>query len=320
MKLPDISLEHLQTRLFRWASDPDIPMSYIEWELERYLSWVAIPHVTLDKIPLLRARPNDGKKKFHSLNDLSYPPDAQKIRFARANYEQEQVFYAALVSKRHLESRRLDSGQTTAVMEVGADFATRIHEPSALFTVGSWYLSQPVNAYVLPFTSLSFAAYHDFNWLNLLFYNELEKICKGNYERFAYSLSFLNFMSDVFCQQHAKYVHYRISAPFFKALMKLKLPLAASGLIYPSANTNAQGMNIVLPKELVDDGTIQKPYSVIMYIAERQKNKQMIELRPYSFQTRPKENGYFNCKVKVNKKNEDVQSNVAKFNPSTSIK
>ncbi|MEJ7682268.1 MAG: hypothetical protein WKG06_31345 [Segetibacter sp.] len=57
-------------------------------------------------------------------------------------------------------------------------------------------------------------------------------------------------MSDVFCERENKQYWYRISSAFFNYIMKYgdEQNEKLDGMIYPSANSEAAGMNIVLKK------------------------------------------------------------------------
>src|SRR5579863_2647747 len=81
------------------------------------------PHFALIPVPVVethhqfvcRARPNYNGEIFNHKKHLSYPPDPAKIKEQRANYQGQQVFYAALPPKR--STHTLGHCQYTALLE-----------------------------------------------------------------------------------------------------------------------------------------------------------------------------------------------------------
>lgn len=103
----------------------------------------------------------------------------------------------------------------------------------------------------------------------------------------------LEYMSNVFCESKNKNYYYKISAAYFNTLLffqKTKV-LEFDGLVYPSANTEASGMNVVLKKELVNEKIIYCLNATMYLIKRNPYNSDEISFMPASNTTLVKENG-----------------------------
>ncbi len=80
----------------------------------------------------------------------------------------------------------------------------------------------------------------------------------------------LEYISSLFCKKDDKKSSYRISAAYFNFIQEVFRVnnQLFDGLVYASANTGAAGMNIVLKKDVIDDGSLELD-RVIMTVMQR---------------------------------------------------
>jgi hypothetical protein len=120
---------------------------------------------------------------------------------------------------------------------------------------------------MLPFSERSCDQNKDFKRANdkYLYYmdSELRHFPRKKKEDYLKSLQFI---SEIFCQKTNKQACYRISAVYYNLIMYYaqRNGVLLDGLIYPSANTGAAGMNVVLRKELADANVIKPDYVLMM--------------------------------------------------------
>jgi hypothetical protein len=111
-------------------------------------------------------------------------------------------------------------------------------------------------------------------------------------------------MSNVFCKRGKKDYYYKISAAYFNAVLKVTSERKASffnyipgedykidGIIYPSSNTKAEGMNICLRKETVDNKSVECDWVAMTALQRNPTNQKDITFQPVSNEIIPDENG-----------------------------
>lgn len=224
-----------------------------------------IPIVTITPPFLCRARINKDGEIFNNKGQLSYNPDVSTIPLQRGNYEGQQVFYGAIPTNQS----RHDIGhcQNTAMLETIWEHVTDININRQYLTLSRWPIKRPLNVCMLAFAPESREKNEDFKRAAEFHTGLLHKAGVNKMNAF---LEGLEYISSIFCKKDDKKSCYRISAAYFNFIQKVfsvnKQPF--DGLVYASANTGAAGMNIVLKKDVVDDGSLELD-RVIMTVMQR---------------------------------------------------
>jgi len=250
-----------------------------------------VPIVQASPPFVARARMNYGGEVFKCQAEVSYNPFPERIKLARANFDGQQVFYAAVPSESDM-----GSCQNTATMETVWEHVKDEDLHMQYMTFSRWYVSQPLQVVMLSFSEKSYKQNKDFERAHHHFLPFFEKnIANLSPERKDFCVKALNFMSSVFCQHLSKSLYYRISASYFNVVMMYSTPdgVPIDGLIYPSANTGAAGMNIVLRKELIDDKVLVCDYAAMMTMQRNPSDPKNIHFRPASDTVVPDQKGNF---------------------------
>lgn len=243
-----MSVKEFSERLWIMACD----LSISEYEIENFIRY----HLRKNKFVVLsweyfnlycRASINDGSTLFTNVDRCSFNPNLDSIALQRCNYERQQVFYASIP---------MDSEVTcsaTAQSEVSFEQLAKNHAIKWHYiTLSQWKPERPLNLFVFPLAKRSIEQNRDFQKGLAEWSNEIRKLIPDKIEAEKYT-SLLKYFSDVFCKDdNQKGNWYRISAPFYNCLMRFSREdsLNIDGVVYPSANTNSGGTNIVLNKEL----------------------------------------------------------------------
>ena len=180
-------------------------------------------------------------------------------------------------------------------METGLEHVTDVHKTISIFTLSRWHIVRPLKLYMLPFSTKCIEKNKDFQVLS----ENLQDITD---EKFSYSLSTkesfyksFEMMCDVFTELSSKNIYYRISAAFYNTLLLISSDkkFDMDGLLYPSANTQAAGMNVVLKKELIDDETIYCDQATMHSMQRDSDNPYEVKILDVSKSTSPDGNGNF---------------------------
>lgn len=241
-------------------NDANLPV--LEKVMANFYSDIGIPIVEISHPFLSRVRYNDNDgDKFNLYNckrDISYNPNPKKIFLQRANLPGEQVLYASVPIENNTQI-----AWRTALMEVGLENVKDESRFCEYFTVTKWAITRPLHLVILPFSKLSNLKNSDMaraaeTHRNLV----LEYFQSNNLINPHSHLRALEFISDCFCERNDKEVYYRITSTYCSLVRKWvrhnNMPF--DGFMYPSANTEADGVNVALNKELADDGTLLFDY------------------------------------------------------------
>lgn len=250
-----------------------------------------IPIVQATHPFLARARMNLNGEVFSKVSQLSYNPEVSAIKLQRANYSGQQVFYGAIPSRTDYADC-----QSTASVETCMEYVRDHTINRAYMTICKWIISRPLTISILPFSALSCSKNYDFqraneNYLRIIkesFGNDQKEACQ-------YFIDSLSFMSDIFCQITDKDKCYPISSAYYNVLHTFfsNKGIYLDGLVYPSANTEASGMNIVLRKDIIDDGGVYLDMAIMFTMQRDPGNPQHISFVPASEEQRPDEEGNF---------------------------
>lgn len=277
--------------LLKMASNTELPIEQIENYISEFYKTKPLPIANYMFDSVTRCSINEPNEIFKNTNRCSYNPFVKNIPLLRCNYKEQQVFYAAVPTT----SITLGAS-TTAILETTMEHIRNHDIKKYHVTLSRWNIVKPIPLYIFPFSKKCIQRNVDFQVANEN-YNRVfaDTFGSQNTEAVKYFKDSLEFMSDVFCESENKSIYYRISAAFYNCLTKFarnkNIPIC--GVMYPSANTMAHGINVVLQKELLDLGILKCDY-VQMYASQRSPTNPMnIEFHPVSEGQIPDENGNF---------------------------
>jgi len=146
-----------------------------------------------------------------------------------------------------------------------------------------WQIKQQPAFWFLPHYNESIKNNENFKFL----FNHIESFLRESntsnlsYENFTEKL---NYLSGLFCRNYERERAYKVTATYYNKVMDLFKPFDSSydALIYPSANTNGEGMNIVLTKDYVDEQNIVCDLVVLYTINRNPINSKDIWFTPFA--------------------------------------
>lgn len=307
--IPELSINQVKAILLSMADDETVSPQLIQKFFERFLFRKPLLILNLNYPFLARCSPNDcsinansSDVVFKNSSRCSYNPNPQSIKLQRCNYEEQQVFYAAAPAK-----AKQVSADMTALLEVSLVYVKNKEINKWYFTLSRWKVNRTLNMVVLPFSRRSYMHNEDFKVMNIEFDKILKDSVGDNKNLYIYFKEFLKFMSEIFCKRGRKNCYYKISSAYFNAVLEVteKQNLAfinykpngkykVDGIVYPSANTKAEGMNVCLRKELIDDFTLECDMAVMSAMHRDPSNLKHITFPNVSNESIPDENGNLN--------------------------
>jgi hypothetical protein len=271
--------------------------SEIEDLIRSYFIGKAIPHVEANYQYLARARPNNQPGElpqvFSRKDQLLYPPNPDRIPLGRANYKGEQVFYGAMKG-----GEGLGYWANTALMEVSFEYYVKdLNCNRQPITLSRWTINRPLFISVLPFSKKCLEKNPEFKKMA----DEISPIIETTFSHRTEDerkslIADLEYISDLFCDREKKPNCYKISAAYYHVIreMYIREYRPIDGLLYPSACTDAAGMNIVLDKSVVDSKAIELDL-IQMVTMQRAPNDPMhLSFPEISKECIPDSNGRFN--------------------------
>lgn len=288
LKMEELTTEQVKNILISMAESPSVSPKDIQNFFDKFLVLHPQPILNITSPFLVRCGINDNSPNaksedvvFQNKSRCSYPPES-RVKLQRCNYDNQSLFYAALPCIDPNAPR----AELVAILETGFDIFRDKEINNYYFTVSKWNIKSALSLVVLPFSTIAFNKNSDYRSTNEQFKKHLKAITSTN-EDYEYWFSFLTFMSDVFCQIREKEKYYKISSAFFNSIIKLcnnggKIFIEnegrqelnyyqIDGIMYPSANTEASGINICLKKEVIDNSKVEMELAV-MYKMNRDKN------------------------------------------------
>ena len=265
------------------AEDESIELKQIESFVTNHFKDKAIPQLQSIQTFVVRCSMNNPGEVFKNISRCSYNPNIDDIKLQRCNYPKQQVFYCSMFSDTDLASTSL-----TCIVETAWEHIEDLNTSRTYCTLSRWQNIRPLNLWVLPFSEVSAEKNRDIKRIK----ETMDKFIteKHNYLELRTSLEF---MSEVFSERENKRVYYRISAAFFNALLFFESFMSQNydGLIYPSANTEGAGINLVLKKELIDNRTLRGDVAVMYSIQRSPSNPKHLNAGPASNEAWVAENG-----------------------------
>ena len=222
----------------------------------------------------------DKDEVCQNISRCTYAPDflKEKIPLQRCNLKGQQCFYASIPGM----MVNFSDGAQPSLMETTAQKI--IDDPTfdARHAVASrWQIKKQPLFWYLTHHDHSKKNNENFKFL----FNETndflkeEELTTNNYQNFTEKLQYL---SELFCRNDNKENVYRITATYYNNVIELFKPFNSSydGLIYPSANTKGEGMNIVLTKDYVDKENIYCDLVVLYEINRNPRDIKNVRFTP----------------------------------------
>lgn len=251
--------------------------------------------IQLDYTPfLIRTSLLDKNEICRNVSRCSYVPDCikDKIPLQRCNFEKQQVFYASIPGGMvNFSDGAQPSLMETVMQRIIDDPTFDLREVAA----SRWKITRQPVFWFLPHYEDSRKKNKNFAFLFNHFDNFLkDNDANGNYQDFTEKL---NYLSDLFCRNYNREKTYKVTAAYYNKVIKSFKPFDScyDALIYPSANTEGEGMNIVLTKDYVDMKNIYCDLVVLYKIKRNPNNPKNIWFAPYA-QATPDEDGKLDFK------------------------
>jgi len=248
-----MDLKEFKDKILKAAFTSTFRLKLIENLIKEHFMTLPIPTVDLHQPFLARCRYNRNGEVFGNVSQLSYNPVKKNITLQRCNYARQQVFYGAISSKTSQASI-----MSTAIVETCMEYIKQDDVDSHYLTLSRWQIKRPLSVFILPYAKDSISKNEDFKKAKNNYDQILTDLTKNDTVKLNHLKSSLEFISEIFCKYENKANYYKISSAYFNFIMQAaeRKNIQIDGLVYPSANTEAAGMNIVLKKDIVDDGTI----------------------------------------------------------------
>jgi hypothetical protein len=308
----ELSINQVKAILLSMAHDKNVSPCLIEKFFEKFLIKKPLPIIGVSFPFVVRCSPNDCNSTaksedvvFKNVRRCSYNPNIDSIRLQRCNYEKQQVFYAAAPSPK---TNQVSIGMT-ALLETAMVFAKNKKIKRWYFTLSRWKLNRTLNVFVLPFSARACKRNSDFKQMNTEFKKIIRRLSDNDLELCQYFFEFLEFMSNIFCKAGKKEIYYKISSAFFNAVIKFAdkqnnlffnftppSDYKIDGIIYPSANSKAEGMNACLRKETIDNLALECDLAVIYAMQRCPNNPKNITFPLASNESIPDGNGNLHFK------------------------
>ncbi len=239
---------------------------------------------------LIRTSLLDKNEVCTNISRCSYAPDFRKnkIPLQRCNMEAQQVFYASIPGG----MVNFSDGAQPSLMET--TMQKIIDEPSfngRVAAVSRWQIKKQPIFWFLPYHSNSIVNNENFNFLYKHFDTHLKERCESNNDYISF-IKKLKYLSELFCKNSSREKVYKITATYHNKIMTKFKPFDNfyDALIYPSANTMGEGMNIVLTKDYVDQKNIWCDLVVLYEINRNINNPKDIWFMPFE-EAIPDKNG-----------------------------
>ncbi|HKC34609.1 MAG TPA: hypothetical protein VKB95_01055 [Chitinophagaceae bacterium] len=249
----------------------------------KYFKNKSIPHLQSLQTFVARCSMNYPGEVFKNISRCSYNPNIDSIKLQRCNYPKQQVFYCSMYSDTDFASTSL-----TCVLETAWEHIEDLNTSRLYCTLSRWQNIRPLNLWILPFSKVSAEKNRDMKRVK----ETMDKFIreKGNYSEVNKSLEF---MSEVFSEKKNKHIYYKISASFYNALLFFENFMSKNfdGLLYPSANTEEAGINLVLKKDLIDNRTLFGDVAIMYSIQRSPNNPKHLNVGPASNESRVAKNG-----------------------------
>ncbi len=248
-----ISFSEYKDKFEKLLTDTIISETEFQCSIEDLIFQVPIQAIELGHTPfLIRASLLEKNEICTNVSRCSYVPDSikYKIPLQRCNLKEQQVFYASIPGG----MKNFSDGAQPALMETLMQKI--IDDPTfdaREVAASRWQIKEQPLFWSLPHFADSIKNNGNFKF----FFTEFDNFLKADSTSQEHYVNFtekLNYLSELFCRNYNKERTYKVTATYYNQVMKTFEPFEKpyDALIFPSANTKGEGMNIVLTKNYVD--------------------------------------------------------------------
>jgi hypothetical protein len=284
-------IEEYKEKFERLLTEVNMSNREFDYFIEDLISQAPMGAMQLKLPPfLIRTSLLDENETCTNVTRCSYVPDSikSKIPMQRCNLEGQQVFYASIPGGMRNFSDGAQPSLMETVMQKIIDNPTFDARKAA---VSRWQIKHQPIFWFLPHYTNSIRNNQHFKFL----FNQFDEFLKMNSKSIEQYKNFtekLNYLSELFCRNDEKEKTYKVTAAYYNKVMSLDKPdnICYDALIYPSANTKGEGMNIVLTKDYVDQKNIYCDLVVLYSINRNLDNAKNIWFIPTA-QAIPDESG-----------------------------
>ncbi len=273
-------------KISEFAENDKVEHLRIQALLTAYFKNKPLPRIESRQMFVVRCGINVPGEVFANVKRCSYCPDEFKGRLGlqRATYAGQQAFYCTLPTDSDYAT-----ASSTCIVETAWEHITDLSSNRSYCTLSRWSNSRPLKLWVLPFSLESCRRNRDFKRLRADFQPLVEKYMQMEVG----ALESLELISDAFCERENKTAWYRITAAFYNAVLFFERIMDAEldGLMYPSANTDKAGINLVLKKELVDTRVLSLEVAMMYYIQRDPISPKKLTIGPASPEVYPEPDG-----------------------------
>jgi hypothetical protein len=252
------------------ANSTDQNQHDIEQVIAEYYGKLGVLEHESDNMYVVRASKNGTQELFKDVYRCSYNPNLSSIPLQRCNYPAQQVFYCSMFTQTANSTTSM-----TCILETALEQVKDHKINKAYYTLSRWNLKRRLKLAILPFSKLSHKQNSDFKIMSATTKESLKKHVNRKEIVAAYT-----YMSDVFCKRRQKKLYYKISSAYFNYVMKL--PHNFDGIAYPSANTEASGLNVALSKSIIDNGILVFFCAILHRLRRSDSNKRSLTVFPCS--------------------------------------
>jgi hypothetical protein len=281
-----MNFDEFKNKVLSLAEDERVELRTIQALVTRYFKNKSIPFVESNHTFVVRCSINKEGEVFRNISRCSYPPDEYKssIKIQRANYPEQQVFYCTMPT-----DSQFATATSTCVLETAWEHVEDVMKSRTYMTISKWRNDRPLNLWVLPFSEESCQRNKDF----FLIRENMKRFINDRHGAGSEVEQALQFMSEAFSARMNKQVYYRISSAFYNSLLFYEKLIGKryDGLLYPSANTECAGLNLVLKKDLVDNGTLRSELAMMFSMQRHPNNSKNLSVMPASNEAYPEEDG-----------------------------
>lgn len=285
------TLKSLITSLKREVEKVNPSFQFLEDSCYDLISCLPLPLHKYENTFVLRARQNESKL-FTTKSEISYnstKPDI--ISLARFNMAKEAMFYCTAP----IDGPNVNGALTTITETCKEIFDKESNWQYKAFTIGRWMVQKTIKLVALAFfdealrksVHMQNIIYHFDQFLNTAFNEEDQIKCRMFYGYFSECAGKVNDTEG----------NYLLTTAFYHAVRNYYGE--DTGILYSSATTENHGINIVLSKEIVDNGYLKLDTVVLYEIMKNPSNFYNISGLP-RMHSLVDENGNFELKKITN--------------------
>ena len=246
-----------------------------------------LPLHLYDNSFLLRARPNEPKL-FSKQSEISYNSERPHlITLQRFNLDKEQVFYSAAP----ITGDNANGAVTTIAESFKEIFDKKSKWQHKALTIGRWMVQKSIKLVVLAFYDE--ALRKSIHMQNIIPYFQIFLDAVFDADDQMKCRLFYGYFSECAGKVNDTRNNYFLTTAFYHAIRRFYGEDV--GILYSSATTENHGINIVLSKEIVDEGYVKLDTVVVYELFKNPNNARHISGMP-TMESSVDEDGNFELK------------------------